>query len=552
MRNRISLWIDEYFSKEFLIMLLAFSLLRFLMAFLFPVFGDACRYFMIAKTIYVQPSLLVKRGITYPTPLFLLISAFFYGMFIPFGEKVADLSLRLVSPLFGSLTIVFVYLIAKKMFDEKIALFSTILFGLSPSHVLFSSIGYMEGLFLFLVSLSLYFLVKDDSEPPVSSYGFCGLTLGLASLTRQTGLLVVAVLVLFTLFYSRTSSRVKRLKATLILLGGAFIIAGPWYLDQLQQFGSFGAGQILPVSTTVDPLSLDSLIYRVDVQAPRSVGAGDPSIYYQPWFRIIGIYYEFWGIWGGAFSVLLHIQIPLFDPLLLLIGFSIVTLFLSIFYVLGVISSIRKGRATILHLLTISTFLIFLLLIIRRWVEYGDIHPSLGYRKPLIVIAPILAIYGGRGLQRFLEIGRKVRYRHTSKLLLTAVFISLFLCLSGLCLEGVFMREKYQERLLGGIHWIEQNTSEDAVILTPRALEIAYLSGRRTMAMYLVQASAINQEILLNHNVSYILIPKEDPARDAYLNSYIQRFHLLQHIGFLEETYQDSFVLIFKTKINNL
>ena len=537
------------FSKELLVMLVGFALLRFLLAFLFPVFGDACRYFIMAKAIYAKPSLFAMRGLSYPTPLFLLVSALFYGLFIPFGERTADLSLRLVSPLFGSLTLVFTYLAAKRMFNEKTALLSVVFLGLSPSHIMFSSIGYMEGLFVFLVSLSLYFLVRDNSKPRETSYILCGIALGLASLTRQTGLLVAAIMALFILFDNRIRSRTGRLKSVFLMILGLSVIAGPWYIDQLYRFGTIDLfGQIFPAHEPAT-ITLDTLLYRVDIYAPRSsIGTNEPTTYYQPWFRLIGTYYEFWGVWGGAFDVLLRVRIPFFDPSLLLLGFTVVTLFLSLLHVLGVFKSIRNNRAGILHLLAISTFSVFLFVIFAQWIEYGSVSPSLGYRKPLITIAPVLAIYGGEGWKRLLEIAEETKHRHASKLLIMTVSVCLVLCLAGLCFEGNFMRERYQERLLSAAQWIKHNTLKDAVVLTSRDLEIAYLTGRRTMAMYLVQASAIDQDLLIRHNVSYIFIPSDELTQDARLGPYVQRFSILKNMGFLEEAYRDSFGVILKAK----
>ncbi len=539
------------FPREVSTIFLVFTFLRFLLAFFFPVFGDACRYFIMAKAIYVKPSLLTMRGLSYPTPLFLLIAAFFYGIFIPFGEHAADLSLRLMSPLFGSLTVILTYLIAKKLFNEKAAFLSAVFLGFSPSHLLFSSLGYMEGMFIFFVSLALFYIVRHDAEPSDASYGLCGLALGLASLTRQTGLFVVAVLALFTLLFEpRLKSPSKRIKATLLILIGTVLLAGPWYIDQLYQFGTIGYfGQLLPAHE--EPVTLDSLLYRVEVHAQRS-SIEQTSISSSPWFKLIETYYEFWGVWGGAFDVLLRFRMPLLSPWLLLGGFTATTLFLSSIHMFGMLASKGDNRIGILHLLTASAIILFLGVIVSQLIEDGSIGPSLGYRKPLIVIAPILAIYGGRGVEALSEIIIERKSARVNKQFLAAICISFLLCLVGLCFEGYFMRERYQERLLGGATWLRQNTPKNAVVLTPRALEIAYLAGRRTMAMYLVRADAITQGLMIDHEVSYILIPQSDPTQPSYLDEYTKRIRDLQSKGLLEESYQDSYVLILKVEVRNL
>jgi len=108
------------------------------------------------------------------------------------------------------------------------------------------------------------------------------------------------------------------------------------------------------------------------------------------------------------------------------------------------------------------------------------------------------------------------------------------------------MRVRYQESLIDGVSWLKQNTPKDAVVLTPRPLEVAYLSGRRTMSMFLVQSSAIDKDLLIDHNVSHILIPWRGMTEEARMTPYIHEFEALKNIGFLKESYRDPHVLIWK------
>tara|TARA_Y100000310_G_scaffold149558_1_gene148913 strand:- start:644 stop:2203 length:1560 start_codon:yes stop_codon:yes gene_type:complete len=73
---------------------------------------------------------------------------------------VSELSLRILSALFGSLSILLVYFVAKELTDKKVALLSSFIFSLSMLNIVYSQEARLYSLLTFIVLSSVYFLVK--------------------------------------------------------------------------------------------------------------------------------------------------------------------------------------------------------------------------------------------------------------------------------------------------------------------------------------------------------------------------------------------------------
>src|SRR3989344_9235935 len=79
------------------------------------------------------------------------------GWVLLFGTS--EIAVRLPSVFLGLATVYVVYLVAKKMFDNKTALVSATLIATSPLHVYYSQEARMYMLAAFFASLSVYFFV---------------------------------------------------------------------------------------------------------------------------------------------------------------------------------------------------------------------------------------------------------------------------------------------------------------------------------------------------------------------------------------------------------
>src|SRR3989338_9251735 len=119
----------EKYEKYALIVIILGILMRFSLASMHHVSGDAC--WQLSNAIYIAENnrfpLFEFFGRDEPfwaPPFFHVVAAAVYKIFIGLGKDAADYAIKMISPLLGSLTLVIFFLIARILFDKKIAFFS--------------------------------------------------------------------------------------------------------------------------------------------------------------------------------------------------------------------------------------------------------------------------------------------------------------------------------------------------------------------------------------------------------------------------------------------
>lgn len=98
-----------------------------------------------------------------------------------FGAKIW--ALRIVSAFFGVLTVWGLYLLVKKILDEKIALFSSFFLAVSFWHINFSRIAFRAILVPFFTVFAFYFLFLAFDSKKIRHYIFSGIFFGLGFYT---------------------------------------------------------------------------------------------------------------------------------------------------------------------------------------------------------------------------------------------------------------------------------------------------------------------------------------------------------------------------------
>ncbi len=119
---------------------------------------------------------------------------------IAFG--ITMFTTRILSFIFGSLTILLVYLISKELFNNrKIALISAFLLAISPFHIVYTSIEMDVPVIFFILLASLFFIkgIKLNGKIPVS----CAILLGIATLIKTLALFFVPVFIIGYLMYHK-------------------------------------------------------------------------------------------------------------------------------------------------------------------------------------------------------------------------------------------------------------------------------------------------------------------------------------------------------------
>ncbi|MFA5992299.1 MAG: glycosyltransferase family 39 protein [Candidatus Pacearchaeota archaeon] len=134
---------------------------------------------------------------------------------------VNALGARFLSLLFGTLTILVVYLIAKELFNEKIALISSFLLAISAFAARYALME-MDPTLIFFVLLSFYFFIKEWSSKKQISY-LAVIFMGVAILTKPIPITFIpgfAIFFLFVLFKSSKEERkeiIKKNKSRIVI-----------------------------------------------------------------------------------------------------------------------------------------------------------------------------------------------------------------------------------------------------------------------------------------------------------------------------------------------
>lgn len=107
---------------------------------------------------------------------------------------------RIISALFGALTVFPIYLLSLEVFnDKKTALFSAIFISVIPFHVYFSHFALQDGLMLFALSIAIYFAYIGVLRNTLKYYLLSGLFFGLSVGIKYNAVLFLVMIPAFAL-----------------------------------------------------------------------------------------------------------------------------------------------------------------------------------------------------------------------------------------------------------------------------------------------------------------------------------------------------------------
>ncbi|NMB69994.1 hypothetical protein GYA27_02225 [candidate division WWE3 bacterium] len=102
-------------------------------------------------------------------------------------ELIYYLITRVLTASLGALTVIPVYLTAKKLFGTKAGLMAGLAFALIPFHVRHTHYSLPDGPMVFLIAWSLYFSVKILQKDDANNYAGAGAYLGFSASTKYNG-----------------------------------------------------------------------------------------------------------------------------------------------------------------------------------------------------------------------------------------------------------------------------------------------------------------------------------------------------------------------------
>jgi len=154
---------------------------------------------------------------------------------------------RLFSAIFGVLCVWAVYLVAKELFDRKVALWSAFVVAISPFAIQYSQEARMYSMLVFLILMSVYFFLLGLRTDKKKYFIVWGIFMGLSMLTHYMGIIFSCTYFVAYLFWKAFEQidlyRGKKLKERItffvknilpaknIFLGYAvaFLVFFPWF-----------------------------------------------------------------------------------------------------------------------------------------------------------------------------------------------------------------------------------------------------------------------------------------------------------------------------------
>jgi 4-amino-4-deoxy-L-arabinose transferase-like glycosyltransferase len=149
---------------------------------------------------------------------------------------------RLADVLYGTLSLVLLFLIGRRIFNERVGLMATAALAVWPQAILLTAGLMTETLFLMLELLFVWFCLRAGDRPTLARFAAAGLCAGLATLTRPNLLALLPFLPLWSAVVFRRDWRA--LAKSLAVPAVAAATIAPWAYRNLVIFHQF-----IPVST---------------------------------------------------------------------------------------------------------------------------------------------------------------------------------------------------------------------------------------------------------------------------------------------------------------
>lgn len=149
------------------------------------------------------------------------------------GTVLAVHLLRYVSLLFGALTVLITYLLALEVFSGRkvVALGAAVITAFNPQFIFTNGAVNNDGLLTALCSLALLFSIRLITRgPSLKRYVGLGIVVGLAGVTKLTGLGLLVVVLSALLVLAARHSPKEAIKGGVIIVGLVILLAGWWYV----------------------------------------------------------------------------------------------------------------------------------------------------------------------------------------------------------------------------------------------------------------------------------------------------------------------------------
>ncbi len=191
--------------------------------------------FHMAKTgDYLTPWVFGRPGLWIgKPPLYFWLMALSYQTF-----GVNNFSTRVWSPIFGVLSCVVVFYLAKTLYNRTVGLLSVLVLSTFFTFFAFARHAMLDVPLVFFMVTSIFFFVLSEAQQNSSYVILGGLFFGLALMTKQTTALLIPLILGPYLILTRRTIKIPSIKKLALFLGVGILVITPWLIYMVLQFGS--------------------------------------------------------------------------------------------------------------------------------------------------------------------------------------------------------------------------------------------------------------------------------------------------------------------------
>ena len=161
-----------------------------------------------------------KMGFRAPLLPYLLSVFYFFRL---------DFLISLFIPLIGALSTTLIFILGKKLFNEKVGLYSAVFLAVLPLHVTYSAKILTDVLFTFFVLLTFISFWKGYEEENKKHKVLFGFFLALTLLSRYTALWIIPIFLIYFLIRDKSLKFLKD-KYLWSSIGIFFLTLIPWFI----------------------------------------------------------------------------------------------------------------------------------------------------------------------------------------------------------------------------------------------------------------------------------------------------------------------------------
>jgi outer membrane protein assembly factor BamB len=192
-------------------------------------------YHMLKSGDYMLPWAYGEPAIwTGKPPILMWLMSLSYQAF-----GVNNFATRLWNPVFGVLSLVVMFFLGKRLYNEKVGFLSVVVLGTFATFYAFATHAMTDGPLLFFMLASIYFILLSEEKKGSYFAALSGLFFGLALMTKQIQALLIPLIVIAYFVATKRSLRFLFTKSFTLFWAVPLLVCFPYVLYMNMRFTDF-------------------------------------------------------------------------------------------------------------------------------------------------------------------------------------------------------------------------------------------------------------------------------------------------------------------------